>query len=300
MFTTNSDLEKMRVGYSVRFRNAFKNNTSQAALLATEVPSKNKQNIYSWIGKLPKMRKWIGELRFSNLGEYKYAIENEKYSAGIEIDEEDFEDDNLGQYQLVIDSWGQNAGSWRTDLIAAALKAGTTSACYDGQNFFDNDHAVTYKDANGQSQTATFVNNYSGSGTAWFLADLSQPLKPIILQIRKEPAFDMLTQVSDHVKLSGKIPMWAKARGAAGYGMWQTIARSTEDLTKANYEKVKKAMATIVDENGDKIGIRPTHIFVGSSNESAAKELFTRATIDGGDSNALLNDVTVVVLKELD
>lgn len=59
---------------------------------------------------------------------------------------------------------------------------------------------------------------------AWFLLDVSKPVKPFIYQERKAPVFVQQTDPSaDDVFSRKKFKFGAEARAAGGYGFWQLI-----------------------------------------------------------------------------
>ncbi|MFA2947637.1 Mu-like prophage major head subunit gpT family protein [Acinetobacter pittii] len=63
---------------------------------------------------------------------------------------------------------------------------------------------------------------------AWFLLDNTKPVKPFVYQVRKKPVFVSQTNMdSPSVFMEGVFYFGAEARGAAGYGFWQTIYGST-------------------------------------------------------------------------
>ena len=62
----------------------------------------------------------------------------------------------------------------------------------------------------------------------WFLLDLSQPVKPLILQNREAITFDAVDDLgSDSVFMRKELKFGAQARYAAGYGLWQFAYGST-------------------------------------------------------------------------
>lgn len=63
----------------------------------------------------------------------------------------------------------------------------------------------------------------------WFLADLSQPIRPMVLQIREPITSDAIDDVSggDIAFRKGEYHFGAHARHAAGYLAWQTVVGST-------------------------------------------------------------------------
>lgn len=66
------------------------------------------------------------------------------------------------------------------------------------------------------------------SDTAWFLLDISKPVKPFIYQERKSPVFVSQTNPeADDVFTRKKFKFGAEARAAGGYGFWQLAWGST-------------------------------------------------------------------------
>lgn len=63
---------------------------------------------------------------------------------------------------------------------------------------------------------------------AWFLLDTSKPVKPFVYQLRKKPVFVQMTNIdSPNVFMEGVFYFGTEARGASGYGFWQTVFGST-------------------------------------------------------------------------
>lgn len=59
---------------------------------------------------------------------------------------------------------------------------------------------------------------------AWFLLDTSKPVKSFVYQSRKKPVFVQQTNTdAPNVFMEGVFYFGVEARGAAGYGFWQTI-----------------------------------------------------------------------------
>ncbi|HEU4408117.1 MAG TPA: Mu-like prophage major head subunit gpT family protein [Polyangiaceae bacterium] len=66
------------------------------------------------------------------------------------------------------------------------------------------------------------------SNTNWQLLDTTKPSKPYLVQKRKEPETTMLTKPTDPNVFWKRLLIYgAYARGAGGYGMWQTAYYST-------------------------------------------------------------------------
>jgi phage major head subunit gpT-like protein len=258
------------------------------------VPSTTKIETYGFLGDMPIFRRWVGEKRIKSLGEKAYTLANEDFEATIGIHKNKIKDDNLGLYGPTVKGWGQNAAKLPGQLIFEALSNGHQKPCFDGQNYFDTDHPV--------GDEGAIASNISAVGAAqpWYLVDASQPMKPILYQKREAPHFHMVTDMEDsHVFKTGEYLMGAEARGSAGYTYWQMAYRSTQTLNEANYKAARDAMKAYKDDEGQPLGIMPTHIVVGVSNHQAAKDLFAKANLAGGESNTLNGEVAIIEARRL-
>lgn len=67
----------------------------------------------------------------------------------------------------------------------------------------------------------------SDAGDHWYLFDSSKAVKAMLLQKRTEPEFQSITDPeSEHVVKTDHYLFGARARGVAGYGLWQLAARA--------------------------------------------------------------------------
>ncbi len=149
MIVDQAALQSIYRGFKVIFNQAFQAAQSQYEKIATVVPSTTKEELYKWLGKIPRMREWIGDRIIQNLSAYGYTIKNKPFEATIGVDREDIEDDTIGLYNPLVQAMGQAGAQHPDELIFDLLLAGFTGICYDGQYFFDADH----KDGNGPVQS---------------------------------------------------------------------------------------------------------------------------------------------------
>lgn len=292
MMITVAALEALRTG----FRTSFKNGLAKAAPtyqeLVTSVTSSTKLETYGWLDDFPVFRRWLGPKMVKSLEERAYQLLNEDYEVTIGIHKNKIRDDNLGLYAPMVQGWGDSAGQLKDRLTYDALRQGHLRPCFDGQNFFDTDHMIGN----------TTVSNMSGADAVapWYLVDLSKPLKPLLMQTRQEPEFLMVTDPEDsHVFKTGEFLMGAEARAACGYTFWQLAHRCTGALNQANYVAACEAMAELKDSEGEPLEVKPTHVVVGTSNKVAARELFKKASLAGGESNIWFEDVMIKESRRL-
>lgn len=71
------------------------------------------------------------------------------------------------------------------------------------------------------------VPEFANEPTAWYLADVSKGIMPLIYQQRMAPETTLKNSpTDDNVFLDNQMLMGVKARGAAGYGLWWLIAKA--------------------------------------------------------------------------
>ncbi|MFN9293503.1 MAG: Mu-like prophage major head subunit gpT family protein, partial [Planctomyces sp.] len=89
---------------------------------------------------MPGMREWLGERQFSELRAANFVLENKHWESSLLIKKTDLADDNLGQYGPVLEQLGIEAAHHPDELWFSVLEQGESTACFDGQFFFDTDH----------------------------------------------------------------------------------------------------------------------------------------------------------------
>lgn len=292
MQITAATLEALRTGFKRDFQDGLAKARPLYEIFSTPVNSSTKVETYGFLGDFPIFRRWLGEKRIKAIEEKAYQLVNEDFEVTRGIHKNRIRDDNLGLYGPLITGWGDSAGALNDRLAFEALANGHQRPCYDGQNFFDAEHPV----GDGVK------SNVSGDDAVqpWFLIDNSQALKPILLQTRQAPEFTMITNPeSDHVFKTGEFLMGAEARAAAGYTFWHLAHRCTGALNEANYVAACQAMEALTDDEGEPLGLKATHVIVGTSNKVAARNLFKKANLTGGESNIYFEDVEIVEARRL-
>jgi phage major head subunit gpT-like protein len=301
MIITNSVLQNLRTMVRGEF------STQMAALLlkgafyqqlATTIQSNTRSNTYGWLGDFPHLREWVGDRVIKDMKECAYSIINKKYESTLGVDRTDIEDDNLGVYRTRAQAEANAVLSFFEQSVANLLKDGFTELCSDGQPFFDTEHPV-YPKTDGTG-TAVNVANIVGDADAeeqpWFLLSLDGVLKPFIMQQRSAPEMDEITDTkNESVFMKDKYLFGVRYRGNFGYGFWQQAVASKEALTAANYEAARFAMQTFKRDGGDPMGVRPTHLVVDPTNESAARSILETQLINGGDSNPNYHTAALIV-----
>jgi len=292
MIVNQANLAGIYKSFSTIFNQAFDLAPSQADLVAMQVPSSGRSVDYKWLGDFPVMREWLGDRVIKDLSAFHYEITNKDYEATVEVDRNDVQDDQIGVYTPMIQDLAQAAKQHPDSLVWALLAAGFVTLCYDGQNFFDDDHPVG---------AGSGSNLGGGSSTPWYLMDLSRPIKPIILQMRQAPQFVAMDRPDDeNVFMRKKFRYGVDDRKNVGYGLWQIAYGSKRAIDTTYYPAARAAMMAQTREDGvTPLGIKPTHLIVGSSGEAAGKAMVEAQFNAAGGSNVWYNSAKLVVVPWL-
>lgn len=267
--------------------------------IATVVPSATASNTYAWLGQAPALREWIGNRAVKDMAASGYQISNKNWESTVGVKRTDIEDDQIGVYRPLMAEMGRAAAVFPDELVFGLLKAGETTLCYDGQNFFDTDHPV-YPNVDGTGTATTVSNLQAGTGDAWYLLDTSRALKPLIYQERKAPEFVAKTKSDDEtVFMANEYRYGVDLRANAGFGFWQMAYKSKAALDAANYAAARTAMMSLKADGGRPLGIRPTVLLAPPSLEAAARAIVGSQLTAGGATNPWYGTAEVIVTPYL-
>lgn len=282
MIINRQNLAILHTGYKASFQNAFNGAPIDYNQLVMEVNSGTAIEQYGWLGATTRFREWIGDRVIQNLALHDYAIKNKSFENTVGVPREAIEDDQYGTYNPLMAQLGQDAKEHPAELVYALLKNGFTGKCYDGQFFFDTDHPVI--GANGQE---TSVSNFQGgSGTPWFLLDVTRVMRPLILQKRKNYQFVAKTGETDDNVFDRKEFVWGvDARLNVGFGLWQLAYASKETLDATSFNAAYAAMQELKGDNARPLGIRPKLLVVPPSLRATALEVVKAERNAAGATN---------------
>lgn len=282
MLLNSSNLRTLGIGFKAAYQGALGQAPTDHLKVASIISSSNKAEEYGWLGKFPNVREWIGDRVIHGMQSHGYTIKNKPFELTVSVDRDDVSDDNLGIYGPMFAEMGMATGAHECRMVFDLLAAGFTTACYDGQYFFDTDHPVL--DENG-AQTVV-ANTDGGSGAPWFLFDSKGALKPIVLQKRKDWEFVARDAPDDEsVFLKKEFLYGSDARMAVGFGFWQKIWGSRQALTPTNYASARAALTGMKGDHGRPLGNMPDTLVTGPSNEGAARALLASQLVNGGETN---------------
>lgn len=96
---------------------------------------------YNWLGMPPALREWIGGRNAKGFSTNGITIENKHFEATLEIALKDMRRDKTGQIRVRVSEFAQRGPAHFASLLSTLLVNGASTVCYDGQYFFDTDHA---------------------------------------------------------------------------------------------------------------------------------------------------------------
>lgn len=235
---------------------------------------------HPWLKDIPGMRRWIGDRQVNALAASSYEIENLEYEGTIEVRTRDLESDQFGIFTTQARLMGEAFAAFPNQQVFAALLAGFSTLCYDGQSFFDTDHPVIAAD--GTATTAS--NSGGGSGTPWFLLCTGRAVKPLIWQVRKEEPFKQLTP-QELIDRDKRVEYGAYADCAVGFGFWQLAYGSKQTLDATAYAAARTAVSSFKGDYGRPLGLVPDLLVVPPSLEGAARKIVANSLTTGGETN---------------
>ncbi|MEM1415119.1 MAG: Mu-like prophage major head subunit gpT family protein [Myxococcota bacterium] len=297
------------VGFKRAFRDAFDGaeNVDQWSLFSTLVPSDTREEVYQWMGQTPQMREWIGPRVVREMLGSEYRIKNKSYELTYGVNADDLEDGRNPDLIFQFNRMGRAAARWPNKICFEVLKDSYTGGPgaglvgFDGQPLFSAAHPVDRRGDDGVVAATTESNFVAGGGEPWILVDDTQVLGLVIMQLRQQARFVRKDAPEDEGMFHKRQALYGvDSRGAAAPGLWHVGFMSRGTLNQTNFEDAFATMTGRKNEENESLGIRPTILMVGSTNEAAARALLLRQFIDGGNTNPNFNRVALLVTNLLD
>ncbi|ESY41916.1 head protein [Mesorhizobium sp. LNJC384A00] len=291
-----STLRSVYTGLSTAFNARLASTPTQYRTVAMDVPSSTAMNEYPRMDDLPGIREWIGDRLVHDLSASTYIIRNKEFEGTVGVKRSSIEDDQFGFYTTISAQMGQDAAEFPDQLVWPLWKLGSTTLCYDGQNFFDTDHPG-FDENGGETSVSNFTD---GAGPAWYLVDDTRVIQPMVFQKRKPFKLVPMDKETDpNVFMKGQYLYGVDGRCNAGFGLWHLAHMSKATLTPANFKAARDALGAIRKKNGQIINIRPAKLIVPQALEADAKQVVEAQLINGGDSNIWFKASEVVVVPQL-
>src|ERR1041385_3206661 len=144
MGVVTSDILALTVaGLRTDFDAAYQQGTVNAdwQIIASEIPTTLPIQNYGHLGRGALMREFIERLERQGVNPYTYALADKIYKGAMSIERKALEDDQYFLLAMRVRALGREPVRHWNQLAYEGLALGFTSLCYDGQYFFDTDHA---------------------------------------------------------------------------------------------------------------------------------------------------------------
>jgi len=96
---------------------------------------------YGLRGAMAGVKEWHGERKYNELRSADFVIANRSWESSLLVGKDAIADDRIGLYGPLSEDLAIEAVHHPDELFFDILVAGESNPCYDGQNFFDVDHA---------------------------------------------------------------------------------------------------------------------------------------------------------------
>ncbi|ECW0121649.1 head protein [Salmonella enterica subsp. enterica] len=292
----NAVIMEASSAFSVLFEEGANNVQADYPMVATTFPSHSASTGYGFLSEFPMLKEWVGDRMIKSLADHDYAIKNKLFEASIGVSRTDFEDNDYGKYGPLFSEMGMQGTLYPDEHIFSLLKKGTEELCFDGKPFFSKEHPL-----GDETASNLFEATKSASGNSyWYLIDNTRALKPLLWQERIKPAIENTLAkggnvVSSHVFLHDKYMFGVRARGNAGFSLWQLASASNLELTMENFESVYDSMCQFKSDSGRPMRIRPSLLVVPQSLRSKARAIIEKEFLSNGESNPNFKIVDILV-----
>jgi len=147
-----------------KFDNRIKSVTPFYPNVSTIIQSNGLDEKYGMLGNMPGIREWTGDRLFKELRSGTFTISNKHWESSILIKKTDIADDRMSMYGPLAEDLAAEAAYHPDELLFTTMVNGASTACFDGQYFFDTDHSwgdsgtisndLTYAAATGTAPTS--------------------------------------------------------------------------------------------------------------------------------------------------
>ena len=296
MEVTTGNLNTLFVSFNAAFRAGFGQAPTDHQQITMMVGSMTASEEYGFLGQWPGLKEWVGERVLRGISQYDYAIKNKTFESTIQVLKERIEDDNLGIFGPMFEEAGRASAAHPAELAYGLLKAGESTLCFDGQNFFDTDHPIGVNGEGGDQSNLQVPADRNDDETAWYLFDTNRALKPLIHQTRNPYTLTRMDDPTDeNVFMRREFLYGVDGRCNVGFGLWQLALKSTLPLNGTNYGAARARMHTYKADAERPLGIMPNLLVIPPALEESALELINAERDANGATNVWRNTATVLM-----
>jgi phage major head subunit gpT-like protein len=157
MQINQASLTALFKGYRTLYMDAYQGSPPMSGPIFQQVPSSNKSEQYNWLGAVPGMKQFRGEVQIENFSAEKWQIDNDEWENTIAVSQFDIETDTYGVYNPRFSAMGMAAQQHKDELAGDLLVGGFDNLCYDGVDFFSATHQAGTPGAYSNTTTAALA-----------------------------------------------------------------------------------------------------------------------------------------------
>lgn len=202
--------------------------SSWLARLVMEFSSDQESETYKWLGMSPSMREWIGGRNPKGLRENGLTITNKTFEATLQILVDDLRRDKTGQIMLRIQEMADRVAAHPMSLISTLVNNGggnTNGLAYDGQYFFDTDHAEGASGTQKNALTSSEVGALNvGSATAPTANEMADCILGVLAYFYtyKDDQGEPINELAKQFVVMVTPAMWGAAQAAVSSNLLNT------------------------------------------------------------------------------
>lgn len=141
MALNTAKYEAVQRSLTQSFRETVAAATPFYSSICTVMPSDGADEAYGLIGSMPGVREWLGDRQFTELRAADFTIKNKHWENSLLVEKTNIDDDRIGLYGPLMSDLANEATYHPDELLFDAIVDGESTACFDGQYFFDTDHS---------------------------------------------------------------------------------------------------------------------------------------------------------------
>lgn len=173
-YVTDTAVRALLIGALESGDNGWVNN------LAMPIDSNDAAEDLAWLGTPPALREFVGGRQAKELAEYHFDVRSKDYEGSLRMPKKSWIRDKTGQLQVRISQFADRVNDHPAKILSNLILNAESTACFDGQYFFDTDHVS--KNSGSQSNDITATASTAAAPTA---AEYTKAITGAVQQIYK-------------------------------------------------------------------------------------------------------------------
>lgn len=179
-------------GVNGRFAQGLGSAKTFYSMVAEIIPSSKAYEIYPFDNMWPSLEEWVGARQIKQLKTQDFTITNKHFEGTLAINADLIADSDTASLYPRAEKLGKAAALFPDKLITTLLTNGFTTACYDGEFFFDTDHPMGTGTGSNKGTTALSTSAYEAARAVMgaYTNDSGEPLGIVPNLLMVPPALE--------------------------------------------------------------------------------------------------------------